>query len=234
MRCERRARAFARGSITGNDVVAIRRKINGGAHGLEEARVYLKKGEKIWPDSSVVQHAVSKDAAGTAGSQVEYVQRHLRELGYYEVGEVDGEFGSRARGALLAFKADNGLPLTPEIDKDTILALYNGKPRVVGENRAKATAADLAPKSRTVWMAVRNKVASMASAIVSFAIAAFYGLVEEFEEAQRVTEPFRAALSHIHPAVWFGLAGVIALVIWRMNANVEQRVVEDYRKGKKL
>ena len=83
-------------------------------------------------------------------------------------------------------------------------------------------------------MTIRNKVASMASAIVSFLIAAFYGFVEWFEEAQRHTEPFRAALSHIHPAVWFAIAGVVALVIWRMNANVEQRVVEDYRKGKKL
>ena len=29
-------------------------------------------------------------------------------------------------------------------------------------------------------------------------------------------------------------SGHAAGVIWRMNANVEQRVVEDYRKGKKL
>lgn len=217
-----------------NDLEFVRRKINGGAHGLEDARVYLKKAEKIWPDNAVAMHAVSKTDGGTAGSQVEYVQRRLRELGYYEVGEVDGEFGSRARGALLAFKADNGHPLTPEIDNDTILALYNAKPRVVGESRGKATAADLAPRSKTVWMAVRSKVASMASAIVSFAIAAFYGLVDGFQDAYEKTEPFRTALSHIHPGVWFGLAGGIALVIWRMNANVERRVVADYRKGKKL
>lgn len=217
-----------------DDLKAIRRKINGETHGLSDAATYLRKAEKIWPDSSVAIHAVSNDAGGTAGSQVEYVQRRLRELGYYEVGEVDGEFGSRARGALLAFKADNGLLLTPEIDDDTVIALYNGKQRVVGESRAKATAADLAPKSKTVWMAVRNKVASMASAIVSFMIAAFYGLVEWFGDAYERTEPFRNALAHIHPAVWFGLAGLVALVIWRMNAKVEQRVVEDYRKGKKL
>lgn len=83
-------------------------------------------------------------------------------------------------------------------------------------------------------MAVRNKVVSMASAVVSFMIAAFYGLVEWFGDAYEKTEPFRNALSHIHPAVWFGFAGVIALVIWRMNTNIEQRVVQDYRKGKKL
>lgn len=83
-------------------------------------------------------------------------------------------------------------------------------------------------------MTIRKKVASVASAVVSFLIAAFYGLVEGFEEAHRHTEPFRTELSHIHPAVWFALAGAIALVIWRMNANVEQRVVDDYRKGRKL
>ena len=83
-------------------------------------------------------------------------------------------------------------------------------------------------------MAIRNKVASMASAIISFAIAAFYGIAESFQDANEHTEPFRTAFAHIHPAGWFGIAGAIALVIWRMNARVEQRIVEDYRKGKKL
>ena len=223
-----------------NNINAIRRKINGGTHGLEDALAYLKKAEKIWPVSSVAMRAVSNDAGGTAAEQVEYVQRRLRELGYYDVGEVDGEFGQRSRDGLNAFKADNGLPLTASLNpnenitNEVVVALYDAKPRQIGQRRANATAADLAPRSKTVWMTIRNKVASMASAIVSFAIAAFYGVVEWFEDAYAYTEPFRNALSQIHPAVWFGVAGVVALVIWRMNANVEQRVVEDYRKGKKL
>jgi hypothetical protein len=73
----------------------------------------------------------------------------------------------------------------------------------------------------------------MAGAVVSFLIAAFYGVVEFFGAAYEHTEPFRNALAHIHPAVWFAIAGAIALVIWRMSAKVEERVVDDYRKGKK-
>ena len=221
-----------------NNLNAIRRKINGGVHGLDEAGVYLRKAERIWPDE--VARAIGDDVSGTSREQVKYVQRRLRELGYYDVGEVDGEFGQRSRDGLNAFKADNNLSLVSSlsvdenITNDVVVALYDAQPRRIGERRANATAADLAPRSKTVWMTIRNKVASMATTIVSFAIAAFYGVVEWFQDAYDYTEPFRTALSHIHPAVWFAIAGGIALVIWRMNANVEQRVVEAYRKGKKL
>jgi predicted chitinase len=223
---------------------AIRKRINGGTHGIADARAYLRKGEKIWPDSTALRAVGDAndddDKGAKSKEQVEYVQKRLRELGYYDVGEVDGEFGPRSRDALNAFKADNDLPLVSSLDaaenitNEAILALYDAKPRAVGESRANATAADLAPKSQTVLMAVRNKIASMASAIISFAVAAFYGVIEFFGDAYEKTEPFRNALAHIHPAVWFGIAGAIALVIWRMNAGVEKRVVEDYRKGKKL
>jgi hypothetical protein len=120
------------------------------------------------------------------------------------------------------------------ITDEVILLLSEDRPRYVAPARAMATVADLKPKSTTVLMAARNKVASMFGAVVSFLAAAFYGIVDFFGEAYEKTEPFRNALSHIHPAVWFGLAAAIALVIWRMNDGVEKRVVEDYRKGKKL
>jgi len=36
---------------------------------------------------------------------------------------ANGRWGSETRGALLAFKADNGLPLTPSVDDRTWAAL---------------------------------------------------------------------------------------------------------------
>lgn len=221
-----------------DDLRAVRKAVNGGDHGLSEAATYLRKAKKIWPASGL--RAVGDEGGGTQEEQIEYVQKRLRELGYYEVGDVDGDFGRRSRDALNAFKADNDLPLVTSLEPDenitneVVLALYDAKPRAIGERRARATAADLAPKSRTVWMTIRSKVVSMASAIGSFFVAAFYGVVEWFQDAYEYTEPFRNALYHIPPWFWFGMAGVIALIIWRLNSNIETRVVEDYRRGKKL
>ncbi len=61
--------------------------------------------------------------------EVERLQTALKHLGYHEVGLIDGRLGSKTRGALLAFKADNSLPLTADVDDRTWAALARAKPR---------------------------------------------------------------------------------------------------------
>lgn len=61
--------------------------------------------------------------------EVERLQTALKDLGYHEVGLIDGHWGSKTRGALLAFKADNGLPLIPTVDDLTWAVLARAKPR---------------------------------------------------------------------------------------------------------
>ena len=50
------------------------------------------------------------------------VQAELLRLGY-DPGSVDGEYGPATRQALLDYQRDNGLPVTGEIDEDTLNAL---------------------------------------------------------------------------------------------------------------
>ena len=50
------------------------------------------------------------------------VQAELQRLGY-NPGGVDGSFGPRTRRALIDFQQDNGLPVTGEIDEETLSAL---------------------------------------------------------------------------------------------------------------
>lgn len=64
-----------------------------------------------------------------AGPDIVWVQQRLLDLGYHEVGTVDGAVGKRTRRAILAFKADNGLPRTPEIDAAVLQALLVALPR---------------------------------------------------------------------------------------------------------
>lgn len=74
-------------------------------------------------------------------TEIERLQTALKGLGYHEVGMIDGIMGSKTRGALLAFKADNGLPLMLDIDNATWAALSKAKPRPVAPERAVATEA---------------------------------------------------------------------------------------------
>jgi len=237
-----------------DDRVGLRKAISNGNHNLDVSAAYDKRARKIWPDNMKAapengekpapapapEPPAEKPVRSFSKEEIERVQCRLRDLGYYEVGEVDGKFGRRSRDALNAFKADNDLPpvkSTAPVDNITdeaLVALSAGKKRHVAESRANATEEDLKPKSTTVLMALRNKVASMFGAVISVICAAFYGIVDFFAEAYEKTEPFRNALYHIPPYVWFGLAAVIALVIWKMNDGVAKRVVDDYRKGKKL
>jgi uncharacterized protein (TIGR02594 family) len=64
------------------------------------------------------------------------VQQRLKDLGYHEVGKVDGIIGTKTRGAILAFREDNGLPLTPTVDAALEDALKVAPKRFVSSDRA--------------------------------------------------------------------------------------------------
>lgn len=85
---------------------------------------------------------------------IEVVQRRLVELGYTEVGGVDGKLGPMTRVAILAFRADNGLPLSEAIDPEFVAALDTAKPRKLAparENATDATVRDKVPEAKTAW-----------------------------------------------------------------------------------
>lgn len=65
------------------------------------------------------------DTCFLSASMIVQIQAKLTELGY-QPGEADGVMGSITISALKAFQTDKGLPVTEEIDKNTLqeLALY--------------------------------------------------------------------------------------------------------------
>lgn len=88
--------------------------------------------------------------AAAANDVVANVQRLLRDRGYPEVGNVDGKFGPRTRNAILAFEADNSLPLTGTANDQVLAALVKAAPRVNSEDRQAATANDLKHQGNAV------------------------------------------------------------------------------------
>ncbi len=74
---------------------------------------------------------------------VKRVQNQLNDLGWFEVGKIDGRMGYRTEGAILSFRNENGLPNVNYIDDELLEALKTANPRTVSMERATATAADL-------------------------------------------------------------------------------------------
>ena len=76
-----------------------------------------------------IRRAIAADAPKRP--EIRIIQQQLKDLGYHEVGNIDGRFEDRTRAAVLAFRADNALPLNPDLDTFLVEALQNAKPRAV-------------------------------------------------------------------------------------------------------
>lgn len=85
---------------------------------------------------------------GDTGSQIKAMQQKLKDLGYSIL--VDGKFGTGTRATILAWKANEGLSLTPEMSPEDLRVLEHSSPMPIAEERATATVKDLKESSTIV------------------------------------------------------------------------------------
>lgn len=156
------------------------------------------------------------------------VQSKLRELGYTEVGKVDGAWGTRTRAAVLAFRYDHGMPLTAEIDDDFLAALMVGRKRDIGEARASTTAKDLRDAgSRTVAAADKTEGVGILGGILGALGVAAEADWLTLPDAIETLKPIIDTLSGFSPVVLV-VAGVFILLQQRQIKNAR---VADEREG---
>lgn len=163
---------------------------------------------------------------------VSYVQEMLRGLGYFEVGRIDGDYKSRARGAVLAFRADHGLPLTTEIDDQLLEALTRAKPREVSPARAAATAATLRKAVPAVQQAGRSKMLAWLLGAPSAAVAAVQGVADHVELVKEQLAPLQELLGTVPVWAWALLVIAVAFGVWWSSRKAEAATVEAYRTGR--
>lgn len=88
-----------------------------------------------------------------SNDEVKQIQVRLRDLKYFEVGKVDGLWGTRTIGAIAAFQANEGLPITvnktPMLDAETQQRLTTAQARTVDEKRKSSHAVDLRSQGST-------------------------------------------------------------------------------------
>jgi hypothetical protein len=98
--------------------------------------------------------------------ELKALQIKLRKLGYAGVGNPDGRFGVKTVGALSAFQAHEGLPVTGKLDAATREAMKTAEPIEAPRDRQLATADDLkAAGSRTVVAADKGSLLAWAKGV---------------------------------------------------------------------
>lgn len=169
------------------------------------------------------------------GEELKSVQRRLRALGYTEVGQPDGKWGTRTRAAVLAFRADRGLPIYVGIDDEMMAELLRSSPREVAAERRTATTEDLRQGgSKTIAATDKANGAAVVvggTGAVGVGLQALDALGGQLDTAQGLLdkiEPLKEALIAAGP--WI-MGGVAAYLIYQMVV-VQRARVDDHRSGK--
>lgn len=165
-------------------------------------------------------------------AEIKFVQKRLAELGYPEVGNADGRIGTKTRGAILAFEADNGLPLTGEANFDLIVNLNQAGKRPVAPERATATKETIAAKPAVAVTASLEKLGTglLATSGVGAVIEGTGDLQKVVDSANKFKALTDSVMS-LGPWVLTGIAGFAALYLGR---KVLAHLIKEYREGRLL
>jgi N-acetyl-anhydromuramyl-L-alanine amidase AmpD len=163
---------------------------------------------------------------------VEFVQQRLRALGYYEVGNIDGDFAGRTEDALVTFKRHNGLPPTTDLDDATLRALADASPREIGETRARATPKELRKSVPAVRQAGRSKLLAWLLGAPSAALAVLQGIAANVSSVMSELAPIIGWLSAVPGWLWALAIVGIAAGIWWSARRAEAETVDAYRVGR--
>ncbi|WP_315734144.1 N-acetylmuramidase domain-containing protein [Bradyrhizobium sp. SZCCHNR1093] len=137
---------------------------NGKGYRANNYDVRLADAYKRWVRKLAGGAVVAPD--DVPADDIRAVQIKLRKLGYAAVGNPDGRFGVKTVGALSAFQAHEGLPVTGKLDAATREALKTAEPIEAPRDRKLADAPELkAAGSRTIAAADKGSLIAWAKGI---------------------------------------------------------------------
>jgi lysozyme len=173
---------------------------------------------------------------------VEMVQQKLKNIGYHEVGEVDGFWGGKTAGAIKAFYNDRGVTepvaITAEQVNSTTLSDEIGRAiqekwtRPISINRASATPQDIAPRVEAVRVSLWQKFGAQIAAGVSAVGITGSTLSSAFTNVQTSLQPVHDAFAKIPPEVWFMICGAVAGLVWYGSTRAARAATKDYNTGR--
>lgn len=213
--------------ITADDARPFVRGYNGSQYAKNDYHTIFARNVNKWakiPDTPYTPEEPAVELPddlydGKFHKEVEAVQKRLDELGYPEVGAVDGKWGTKSRAAILAFRADNGLPLDPVIDTALLAALMTAAKREIAPARANATVADLrAEGAKDVAAADQTQVVGAVAGGLG-GISIIGKLTEQFESYGGLIKTAADAIAPVQDFLasnlWVVLVAGGAFVVWK-------------------
>lgn len=186
-----------------------------------------KEAEVIEP----VAVPVAKDEQNFASEAViKSVQQKLKDLGYTEVGGVDGKVGVQTKTAVLAFRNENGLEVNDAIDDALVLALETAPKRKLDRNVTPAVVRENAPETRTNWLV---KIGAVIVGIPSLISAALDGVLSNLSGAREYIAPLKETFSDVPGWAWLCIMGGTALALFIIARHGERKGIEAYKTGER-
>ena len=184
---------------------------------------------KRYPVSKLLGIRRAGDVAPAVTLSVAAVQRRLKDLGYHEVGQIDGAMGPRTRAAILAFRNDNDLALVPIIDVALTEALETAAPREIAPERASGAPAEsriVTASNAQIGLGVIGAAGSIGGQIAP-------ALLEAEQARDMAGRVFtliglESWLSNVLP--WIGAAVFVGVILYALRAKAAR--IDDHRTGK--
>lgn len=192
-----------------------------------------KKIETVSVTPSITGNTFTNDTQITDETTVRRVQSDLKNLGYTEVGDIDGEVGRMTRAAILAFRDDNDLPLVNYIDEAMLVAMVRAKPRELATARVEAKPAevrDQVPEAKAAWW---SQIGAWVLGVPAAIGAAISGVLDNLDGARGYLEPLKNFAGDIPPWVWFGLVGGAAFFVWQNSRKAQIASAEAFKTGER-
>lgn len=224
--------------IQGADVLEMGRALNRVLPGGEPAEPGDSLDPAPSPGSPPVPLPAEPVAPGLPDGLTKAAQGRLRELGYYVVGNADGDAGGRTVGALAMFQHTAGLPVTGQLDQETLTGLYlDSAPHApVTMERALATASDLRGESQIVDATAKVQTASLWQVLTGGVMAACTAVVSGFSDTMSALAGVRQSFEDVPGWVWAGGAVLVlmvpALYAYAQAHKAQRARVADYNTGK--
>lgn len=206
-------------------------QVLGGNQGNQVSIASYKKADLLgyrWP----VKRLADAEEPEAEADEIRAVQSRLHELGYPEVGMVDGKIGPKFRGAMNSFRDDNGLPMqakdTFRITPEDHAALARARPRVVNREGMEPEDSEILADARA-GQTVAGTVAAAGGAV---------GLASVTQAVAGAAGPLGAVASALEPLKEWGptvlivlaIAGGIALFLW--SRRTKRNEIAAFREGR--
>lgn len=169
---------------------------------------------------------------------VEIVQRKLDRLGYHDVGDLDGKWGGKTKGAITAFLNDRGVSLgevtglSPAISDAISAALTEGWTRPISDKRANATAKDIAPNVEAVRQSLWQRLVAKVTGASAGGVAVVTGIGSQFGAVNDQLSPVKQFFASIPGWAWFSLIAFAAFAVWLSARKAGDATVAAYNTGK--